>query len=296
MLPPIPDIDAWRILRRDRTTQRPAFEAIATRHGQPVNELAPLDKGTHLVWATPRSVIKLFAPLWPEDARQETALLEMVTGTALPAPQLEAQGEVDGWPYVVMSRVHGEHIGDAWRTLDDGGRSRLAAHLGEAMAALASLPPQPLRARAISQDALIAERMERIFTDQRDRGGDDALEEELRTFLAELPPLMPSAAVVLHADLTNDNVLVVGDRVTGIIDFADAFVGPWAYELAAPACFVTRGNPAGRDAMLRGRGVEPTAEVIAAIRAWAVLHRYGHMARMMQAAGVTTLQGFLERI
>jgi hygromycin-B 7''-O-kinase len=296
MLPPIPDIAAWRVLRRDRAAQRPAFDAIAAQHGIALSELCPLEKGTHLVWATRTSVIKLFAPLWPEDARQETTLLEMVTGTALPAPQLEAQGELGGWPYLVMSRVHGEHIGDAWRTLDDGGRSRLAAHLGEAMAALASLPRQRLEARAVSQDALLAERMERILLDQRQRGGDDELERELRAFISDLPPLMPAGEVVLHADLTDDNVLVSGDRVTGLIDFTDAFVGPWTYELAAPACFITRGNPAHRDAMLLGRGLEPAPEVITAIRTWAILHRYSHVARMIQAAGVNTLRGFLELV
>ena len=298
MLPPVPDVAAWRILRRDAVTQRPAFEAIATRHGLAAGELSPLDKGTHFVWATRRNVIKLFVPLWTEDARLETTLLEMVAGTALPVPvpQLEAQGELDGWPYVVMSRVHGEHIGVAWRTLDDDGRSRLAGHLGEAMAALASLPRQRLQARAITQDALIAERLERILVDQRERGGDEALELELRTFLAELPRLIPAEDVVLHADLTNDNVLVGGDRVTGIIDFADAFVGPWTYELAAPACFVTRGSSAHRDSMLRGRGFEPTPELIATTRAWAILHRYSHVARMMQAAGVATLPAFLDLI
>ena len=296
MLPPVPDVAAWRILRRDAATQRPAFEAIATRHGLAASEVSPLDKGTHFVWATRRNVIKLFVPLWKEDANLETTLLEMVAGTVLPAPQLEAQGELNGWPYVVMSRVRGEHIGVAWRTLDDGGRSRLAAHLGEAMAALASLPRQRLQTRAITQDALIAERLERILVDQRKRGGDEALERELRTFLAKLPPLIPAGDVVLHADLTDDNVLVSGDRVTGIIDFADAFVGPWTYELAAPACFVTRGSSAHRDSMFCGRGVEPTPELIATTRAWAILHRYSHVARMMQEAGVATLPAFLDLI
>jgi hygromycin-B 7''-O-kinase len=296
MLPAVPDIAAWRILRRDAATQRPAFEAIAARHGLVASELSFLDKGTHFVWATRSSVIKLFVPLWIEDASLETTLLEMVAGTTLPVPHLEAQGELDGWPYVVMSRVPGENLGIAWRTLDDGGRSRLAGHLGEAMAELALLPRQPLEARAITQDALIAERLERILVDQRDRGGDEALELELRTFLAQLPQLMPAESVVLHADLTDDNVLVSGDRITGIIDFADAFVGPWTYELAAPACFVTRGSSAHRDAMIRGRGFEPTHELIATTRAWAVLHRFGSVARMMQDAGVTTLPAFLDLI
>ena len=296
MLPLVPDVTAWRRLRRDASTQRPAFQAIAARHGLAASELSLLDKGTHLVWATRCQVIKLFVPLWPEDATVETTLLEMVAGTTLPVPQLEAHGDLDGWPYVVMSRVPGESIGVVWSTLDDGGRTRLAVHLGEAMAAVASLPRERLQARAITQDALIAERSERILVDQRERGGDEALELELRRFLAELPPLMPAGGAVLHADLTDDNVLVSGDRVTGIIDFADAFVGPWTYELAAPACFVTRGSSAHRDSMLRGRGLAPTPELIATIRAWAILHRYSHVARMMQEARVATLRDFLELI
>jgi hygromycin-B 7''-O-kinase len=296
MLPSVPDLAAWRALRRDHAAQRPAFEAIAARHGLPASELSPLDKGTHLVWATGRSVIKLFVPLWREDASLETRLLEMVSGSGLPVPQLEARSELEGWPYVVMSRVPGEHLGVAWRGLDDGGRSRLSAHLGETMAALAALPREKLEARAITQEALIAERRERILPDQRERGGDELLDVALRQFLAEMPPLVPSEDVVLHADLTDDNVLVSGDRITGVIDFADAFVGPATYELAAPACFVTRGSPKHRDAMIRGRGLDPTPELISTTRAWAILHRYGHVARMMQAAGVTTLPAFLDLI
>jgi hygromycin-B 7''-O-kinase len=296
VLPPVPDVTAWRILRRDAATLRPACEAIAARHGLASSELALLDEGTHFVWATRRSVIKLFVPLWTADASVETTLLEMVAGTTLPVPQLEARGELDGWPYVVMSRLSGDPIGVAWRSLDDGGRSRLAAHLGETLAMLAALPPERLQARAITQDALIAERLERVLVDQRERGGDETLEIELRKFVAELPALVPAGDSVLHADLTDNNVLVSGDRVTGIIDFEDAFVGPWTYELAAPACFVTRGNSAHRNSMFRGRGLEPTSELIATTRTWAILHRYSHVARMMQEAGVATLRAFLDLI
>jgi Ser/Thr protein kinase RdoA (MazF antagonist) len=164
------------------------------------------------------------------------------------------------------------------------------------MAVLATLPRERLEARAITQEALLAERLDRVLSDQRERGGDDALEVELRHFLAEMPPFVPGEDVVLHADLTDDNVLVSGDRITGVIDFADAFVGPATYELAAPACFVTRGSPEHRDAMIRGRGFDPTPAMIGTIRAWAILHRYGHLARMMQAAGVATLPAFLELI
>ena len=294
MLPCVPDVAAWRRLRRDADAQRPAFEALAARHGLAAGELTFLDRGTHFVWATQRSVLKLFVPLWVEDAEVETTMLAKVAGTALPAPQLEHHGELEGWRYVVMSRVPGETLGEAWRALGDAGRSRVARHLGETMAVLAALPRDGLR--STPQEALLAERLERVVADQRERGGDDALERDLRAYLADLPPLVTIDEVVLHADLTDDNVLVEGERITGIIDFADAFVGPATYELAAPACFVTRGNAAHRDALLRGRGFEPTPDLTDTVKAWAVLHRFGHLVRMMRDAGAETLPDFLDLI
>jgi hypothetical protein len=59
---------------------------------------------------------------------------------------------------------------------------------------------------------------------------------------------------------------------------------------------VTRGSPKHRDAMIRGRGFDPMPEMISTIRTWAILHRYGHVARMMQSAGVSTLPAFLDLI
>ena len=37
-------------------------------------------------------------------------MLERLVGAGLPVPQLEARGEVAGWPYVVMSRLPGRRV------------------------------------------------------------------------------------------------------------------------------------------------------------------------------------------
>src|SRR5213594_1488816 len=99
MLPATLPLDAYRPFRRDIEAQRPAMETIALRHRLPPGELAPFSQGTQIVWGTQRSVIKLFVPTWPEDARIEMLMLERLIGAGLPVPQLEARGEVAGWPY-----------------------------------------------------------------------------------------------------------------------------------------------------------------------------------------------------
>ena len=144
--------------------------------------------------------------------------------------------------------------------------------------------------------SLLAERRPRLLQDQRERGGDDALEAQLQAFLDTLPPLLPAESVLLHADLTADNVLVHDGRLAGFIDFADAFVGPWTYELAATSCFVTQGDRRAQRALLAGRGVEATPELLVTLRCWAVLHRYGHVAIMMRDAGQASLSSWLDTL
>src|SRR6185295_9219849 len=201
MLPTKLPLDAYRLFRRDIEAQRPAMETIAVRHGLPPGELAPFSQGTHIVWGTQRSVIKMFVPIWPEDARVEMLMLERLVGVGVPVPQLEARGEVAGWPYVVMSRLPGRRVPEVWPGLDADARERLSRDIGAAMARLAALPVTGLDALLAQQDSLLAERRPRLLQDQRDRGGDDALEAELQAFLDTLPPLRPAESVLMHADL-----------------------------------------------------------------------------------------------
>src|SRR6187399_2621559 len=118
MLPATLPLEAYRLFRRDIAAQRPAMETIAARHGLPTSELAPFAQGTQIVWGSRRSVIKLFVPTWPEDAEREIVMLERLAGAGVPVPQLEARGEVAGWPYVVMSRLPGRRVSEEWPELD----------------------------------------------------------------------------------------------------------------------------------------------------------------------------------
>src|ERR1044072_7478748 len=108
MLPATLPLDAYRPFRRDIEAQRPAMETIALRHGLPPGELVPFSPGTQLVGGTRLSVIRLLVPTWPGDARGEMSMLERLVGADLPVPQLEARGEVAGWPYGGVSRLPGQ--------------------------------------------------------------------------------------------------------------------------------------------------------------------------------------------
>src|SRR3546814_14734143 len=74
-------------------------------------------------------------------------------------------------------------------------------------------------------------------------GLQEVVDEELAWLDARWPTDLP--AHVIHADLFPDNVLVLGDRVTGLIDFYFAATDVRAYDLAithAAWCFSDDGS------------------------------------------------------
>jgi hygromycin-B 7''-O-kinase len=298
LFPEIRSLDDYRPFFADRAAQRPAFEQIAKRHNLARSELDCFTEGTHLVWGTSRHVIKLFAPLWAEDEVVEVEMLRRLTGTGVRAPQLEAVGEFGGWTYVVIERLPGRSIGSVWEQTTEAEKVALARQMGELIASLhqVSTASWPIAERPpMTVDTLVAERLAHVEQDQRDRGADDDLASQLRVWLdgmAEVPNAKP---VLLHADLTGDHFLVQDGRITGIIDFADAFVGPWTYEFAAPGT-ITRGSRAAQRALFEGTGREPTGKLGWSLVAWTVLHRYAHLAYLLRDHGYQDLEAWLSTV
>jgi homoserine kinase type II len=82
------------------------------------------------------------------------------------------------------------------------------------------------------------------------------VERELAQLLANWPEALPHS--VIHADLFPDNVLMLGDQVSGLIDFYFACTDITAYDVAvthAAWCFDATGrhfDPSLSDALLKG--------------------------------------------
>jgi hygromycin-B 7''-O-kinase len=92
--------------------------------------------------------------------------------------------------------------------------------------------------------------------------------------------------VLLHADLTADNVLVshAAGRwwVSGLIDFGDALCGDALFDLVTPALMIARGDARLLAALFDGYGL-PESERSPALRrrlaALALLHRFNDLRR-----------------
>ncbi len=288
LLPPVPDVEAYRKLRGDPTPWLPAMEEIARRHGLESDGLYAERTGTNIVFrAHDGPWIKLFAPLWLEDYTRERTGLAAVRGVAgVAAPQLLHEGEVESWPYMVLSHLSGVAIGNVWPHLPERERVDVARQVGGLLARLHEVDISSSGPIHGDWDAWTAEARTLCVARQGERELPPGWKGQLQAWVAELPAMIDPSdrAVFLHADVTDDHIFLEKQdgrwRVTGLIDFGDAMVGDRLYEFAAPLVFLCQRRPREQRALLEGYGYDVAALdplVLDRMAAWCLLHRYGRI-------------------
>ena len=177
----------------------------------------------------------------PERHDTEARALHALAHSALPVPQL-----VEVQPgSILMSRLPGVRPDD----LDTAQRLRALRESAAYMRTLHDTTPPPGLSPPPDDEAIIRR--------YRDLDG------------PPLPLTVPpsSGSVFCHGDWTEGNLLAVGDRITGIIDWEAAHVGDPIRELSRAVWAAGRHNSQARAALQDGYGADPSL-----IDAWMPLH------------------------
>jgi len=165
------------------------------------------------------------------DVRWEAALLWHLGVRRFPTPQPLRKSDGapyflhEGKPVSVFPWVAGRHV-------DGGGIgvehvARVGAVLAELHRTAASFGE---RREGIYTFGHIARRVDRMRADPRVAEVLPALDEEIAFVEAERAAELPSG--IIHGDLFPDNVLWKGDEIAAVLDFEQASVGRYAYDLA----------------------------------------------------------------
>jgi hygromycin-B 7''-O-kinase len=296
-LPAVASLADWPSLRRTHPRWRAAFEEICARHGLPASELTPARDGTSLVFTTERHVIKLYPPFWELGAAAEATILPHVEGQlGVSTPEVLATGHLEGWPYLVMTRLRGAILADVWPRLAASHRLLLGRQLGETLARLHAVPTNTLSAHPLLTERwlrLVARSIDECMAIHRSHGAPETWLARLPAFLERRPQLHPPdfTSVLVNGDVHWWHLLVAehdGEwRLVGLLDFDDAMLGWWEYELTAPALFFMAGQPAVLAECLRGYGggrLVVDAGFSRRLMAYALLNRYWGLDFMLQVA------------
>jgi hygromycin-B 7''-O-kinase len=264
-LPSLANYDSYRAWRADTSRWLPLVRDIARSHDLPDRVSHVFATGTNIVVALgERLILKLFPPMLRSQFVSERASLSQLRGRlGVPIPEIVAEGERDGWPCLVITRLTGVLGSEAWPMLPEAQKERVLRQIGATIAEVQRVPPGPLLdvephwgAFMHGQIAGCRARHERLGLSPKFLAGFD----DLLRDAAELIP-MNAPPVILTGEYIPENFLLAGDggdwRLAGLIDFGDVMTGWGEYDLLGPSAFMAAGRAGRVKSLFEGFGYSP---------------------------------------
>jgi len=303
------ELHAWRA---DPSQWLPIAHDIARSHGLACTTPHVFATGTNIVIALDEKLIlKIFPPFLRGQFASERSTLAQLRGhLRIPIPEIVVEGERDGWPYLVITRLSGVLGADAWPSLPEQDKERVLAEIGETIAQVQRVPAGPLARIEPGWDVFLRgqiagcrARHERLGLPQKFLDGlDDLLRDAAAMLIAlEGPP------VILTGEYIPENFLLSRDgagwRLSGLIDFGDVMTGLGEYDLLGPSAFMTAGMPRRVRSLFEGYGfsdTDITPDLKRRLMALMLLHRFSDPVRhiciegwQQRAADLDELQDLL---
>ena len=225
-----------------------------------------------------RYVAKLFSPIHADLFRSEYAALQALAKTGdVPAPEVVAVDEVDGWSALLMTRLPGRSIKEIWPALDIEEKERLCRSIGHIAKALHEVDPSPLRPSSLHWPSFLDGQLRNCASEQRRLGLAERLVGQIPEFLATLE-LDAGGDTFLHTEIMLEHVFAGDDlEITGLIDFEPAMIGAPEYEFASVGLFIAAAQSRLMRAFAGGYGHAIDGEFHRRVMGYALLHRYSKL-------------------
>lgn len=218
-----------------RLAEARARHALDAAGLDPATPLEPASSVTNEVWIGHEIIVRVNSK--PSDRLRREAHLARLLPAEVGYPRIIAYGGEVGADFLIMERVAGHPLSRWWPGMDIEHRRAASAQLAAKLRAVHSTPaadtpalthtPQLLRSArdgymavhplldAIDRAALLPMVDSRLMADVR---------QEVLESADHLTPF--DARTLIHGDLTFENVLWDGERITALLDFEWARPGP----------------------------------------------------------------------
>lgn len=227
--------------------ERAAREIIAHHHLP--DESLTLFEGTNIVFSYGKNrVIKIFPPLHQSHFTSEVLIMKhLYNKLSVSTPAIEYEGEISGWPYIIMSRLDGTLLEGLWEKLDHNNKIIIIRELGSLIHEVHSLPTQGLEEIDSHWPQFINKQINSC-KEKHQLDIHKSLLEEIPVYLESIKKALVqiNKSVILTGEYTPMNFLVnqvAGVwHIAGLIDFGDSMLGLPEYDLLGPGVFLIQGD------------------------------------------------------
>lgn len=262
--------------------------AVIHRHQLPQASLTLFSDGTNIVFSYGDSkVIKIFPPFHQNQFESERLVLKHLDGKlSIKTPTLEYEGELLGWPYLIMSKLEGTNLETLWEGMPQNNKAVILRELGQLIREVHALPIEGLEAIDCHWPQFLEKQITNCVEQHQTKGLSAILLEQIPTYLESIKEILPTfkKPVILTGEYTPMNFLVnqVDDvwHICGLIDFGDAMLGLPLYDLLGPGAFLIQGDKQLLRTFLIAYGYLPhelTNKLSYQLTALMLLHQYSNL-------------------
>ena len=262
--------------------------AIIHKHQLSEAELTLFSDGTNIVFSCGEDkVIKIFPPFHQSQFESERLVLKHLDGNlSIKTPTLEHEGEMFGWPYIIISKLEGTNLETLWETMPHNNKVIILRELGQLIREVHALPTEGLEAIDCHWPQFLEKQIANCVEQHQTKGLPDALLQQLPAYIDSIKKALPKIKkpVILTGEYTPMNFLVKQVdgiwHISGLIDFGDAMLGLPEYDLLGPGAFLIQGDKQLLREFLTAYGYLPhemTDILSRQLMALMLLHQYSNL-------------------
>jgi len=237
--------EKYRIMKDKNCYWEGKIKKIASNEKLEYNNLTRFTYGGNIVFSVDgKLVIKLFPAYVNDEFIKEKAVLEHLNQQHLSVeiPKIHSTGQFEGWNYIIMTELKGTLLIDIFDTLSIEEKAQIAKDLGKLIKEVHSATITSDKNEQTEWNHFMNAQFENLADHHKQNELNDHFQYQLSNY-AILETLKSSnQLVLLTGEYTPFNLIMNKEngmwKFTGLIDFADCFVGNSTYDLLGPIAFM----------------------------------------------------------
>ncbi|GGI15192.1 aminoglycoside phosphotransferase family protein [Gottfriedia solisilvae] len=256
--------EKYRIMKDKNCYWEGKIKKIASNEKLEYNNLTRFTYGGNIVFSVDgKLVIKLFPAYVNDEFIKEKAVLEHLNQQQLSVeiPKIHSTGQFEGWNYIIMTELKGTLLIDIFDILSIEEKAQIAKDLGELIKEVHSATITSDNNEQTAWNHFMNAQYENLAKHHKQNELNEHFQNQLSEYVKLETLKSSNQLVLLTGEYTPFNLIMNKEngmwKFTGLIDFADCFVGNSTYDLLGPIAFMFYPNKGLNRMFLESYGYKP---------------------------------------
>ncbi|QOR68073.1 phosphotransferase [Cytobacillus suaedae] len=241
--------EQYQTLNEDNGFWESKMIGIRQQENLPEGSLTRFSYGSNIVYSYKGElVIKLYPSYFKNEFKREIEVLKNIENeiTFVEIPRIHSVGSYEGWDYLIMNELKGALLIDLWDQLTIEEKNECSKDLGKVIHEFHSIPTDTFKTIDVDWQSFIKNQYLTMVDNQKKSKLPQKFFNDLEDYVDESYINYHPTLRLLTGEYTPFNLLFNEKnhnwKLTGVIDFADCFLGDSEYDLLGPILFMFNGN------------------------------------------------------